>query len=144
MADEAPRYAPIEVYLTVDGGEAAIEFYQKAFGAVETYRMMAEDGKRVMHCNLSMFGGQIMLSDEFHEYGADTASPSTRDGASVTVHINLADAAAVDAVMARAAEAGAKVTMPAADMFWGSHYGRLLDPFGHAWSFGSPPTMETR
>ena len=134
MADEQ-KFTPIEVYLTVKGGDKASKFYQKAFGAKETFRQLAEDGKRLMHCNLSMFGGQIMLADEF---GNDTRSPKTRGGASVTVHINLAKAGEVNRVMTKAKKAGAKITIPAGDMPWGMRYGRILDPLGHSWSFGAP------
>jgi PhnB protein len=137
MPDQ-PQFAPIEVYLTVRGGDAASKFYQRAFGATETFRALAEDQKRLMHCNLSVFGGQIMLSDEFPEHGGDTQSPLSRGGASVTININLTTAAEADRIMAQAAKAGAHITMSAADQFWGAHYGRLLDPFGHAWSFSAP------
>ena len=138
MADE-PRFAPIQVYLTVRGGDAASKFYQKAFGAKETQRQLAEDKQRLMHCDLAAFGGSIMLSDEFPEMGqADTLSPVTRGGASVTIHVNLPKAADIDRVMSAAATAGAKITMAAADMFWGARYGRMLDPFGHSWSFAAP------
>ena len=135
MADE-PQFAPIEVYLTVKGGAKASKFYQKAFGAKETYRQLADDGKRLLHCNLAMFGGQIMLSDEFPG-DHDVQSPKSRGGPSVTVHINLKKAADVNRVMTKAKKAGAKVTMKAADTFWGMRYGRLVDPFGHSWSFGA-------
>jgi PhnB protein len=137
MADQR-QFAPIEVYLTVRGGDDASKFYQRAFGATETLRQPADDGKRLLHCNLTMFGGQIMLSDEFPEHGSDVAAPVTRGGASVTVNVNLATAAELERTMAAAAKAGAKITMQAADMFWGAHYGRLVDPFGHSWSFSSP------
>src|SRR5712691_5821398 len=130
MADDAPpKPVAIEVYLTVRGGDAASKFYQRAFGAKETFRQLADDGKRLLHCNLSAFGGQIMLSDEFPEHGSDVASPQSRGGASVTINVNLPTAAAADRVMADAAKAGAKITMPGADMFWGAHYGRIVDPF---------------
>src|SRR3954471_6210354 len=138
MADE-PAFAPIQIYLTVKGGDAASKFYQQAFGAKETQRQLAEDKKRLMHCDLAVFGGSIMLSDEFPEMGhADTLSPVTRGGASATIHVNLKKAPEIDRVMNAAAKAGAKITMPAADMFWGARYGRLVDPFGHSWSFGAP------
>ena len=138
MADE-PQIVPIQVYLTVRGGDAASKFYQKAFGAKENQRQLAEDNLRLMHCDLAAFGGSIMLSDEFPEMGqADTLSPISRGGASVTIHVNLPKAADIDRVMKAAATAGAKVTMPAADMFWGARYGRMLDPFGHSWSFAAP------
>ena len=137
MADQ-PQLAPIEVYLTVGDGDAASRFYQAAFGAAETYRQTADDGKRLLHCNLSMFGGQIMLSDEFPEHTTDVAAPPTQGGASVTVHINLATAGDVDRAMTTAEKTGAHIAMPAADMYWRAHYGRLMDPFGHSWSFGAP------
>lgn len=128
----------IEVYLTVKGGDGAIEFYKKAFGAEVSYKQKTEDGVRLMHANLNLFGGQVMLSDEFPEHATDVVSPLSAGKASVTIHVNLKDAASVDKTMAQAAKAGATITMPAADMFWGMRYGRVRDPFGHVWSFGAP------
>jgi PhnB protein len=142
MADE-PKFAPIEVYLTVDGGDAASKFYQRAFGAAETFRQLADDGKRLMHCNLSMFGGQIMLSDDFSDDAGRPTPGGGRGVPRVTIHINLPDAATVDATMAKAETAGAKIIMPPADQFWGAHYGQLVDPFGHHWSFASPGPSAT-
>jgi PhnB protein len=141
MADE-PKFAPIEVYLTVEGGDAASKFYQRAFGATETFRQLADDGKRLMHCNLSMFGGQIMLSDDFSESAGKPPKGATAGGPRVTIHINLPSAAIVDATMAKAEKAGARITMPPADQFWGAHYGQLVDPFGHHWSFASPGSAQ--
>jgi PhnB protein len=129
---------PIEVYLTVKGGDAAIEFYKKAFGAEESYKQKADDGVRLLHANLKMFGGQVMLSDEFPEHSSDVVSPLSAGKASVTIHVNLKDAASVDKALAKAAKAGGTITMPADNMFWGMRYGRLRDPFGHVWSFGAP------
>ena len=133
------EFTPIQVYLTVRDGDAASRFYQRAFGAKETMRQLAEDKTRLMHCDLAAFGGSIMLSDEFPEMGtSDTLSPLSRGGASVTIHVNLPKSGDIDRVMENAASAGAKITMAAADMFWGARYGRMLDPFGHSWSFGAP------
>jgi PhnB protein len=138
MAEQPPP-APIEVYLTVRGGDEAVAFYEKAFGAVEAFRQHADDGTgRLLHATLDVFGAQIMLSDEFPEHSSDTAAPPTRGGASVTIHVNRPSAADVDAILARAQAAGATITMPAAAQFWGAYYARLVDPFGHAWSFGAP------
>src|SRR5690606_24715190 len=134
---------PIQVYLTVKGADAASKFYAKAFGAVETQRQPAEDGKRLMHCTMAVFGSEIMFSDEFPEFGADTSSPLTLGGASVTVHVNLPDRESVDKAMADAAKGGAKITMPAERTFWGAYYGKLLDPFGHSWSFAAPAPTPT-
>ncbi|QCI66118.1 VOC family protein [Phreatobacter stygius] len=140
---ESPSFAPIEVYLTVSGGLEAIAFYEKAFGATPAFQQMAEDGKRLLHATLSVFGAQIMLSDHFPEHGNDVAAPPMLGGTTVTVHVNLNSPAEVDAAMARAARAGATVTMPASDTFWDMRYGRLKDPFGHSWSLGAPLPSKT-
>jgi PhnB protein len=143
MADE-PKPAPIEVYLTVKGADAASKFYQKAFGAVEIQRQAAEDGKRLIHCSMAVFGASLMFSDEFPEMGMnDTASPLTRGGASVTVHVNLGSSEEVDAVMAKAKAEGSKITFAAERTFWGAYFGKLIDPFGHSWSFAAPAPTPT-
>ena len=128
---------PFQVYLTVRGGNDAIAFYQAAFDATVDLKQMAEDDERVLHATLSMLGHHIMLSDEFPEHDANVVAPATATSTTVTVHVNLATEADVDAAMAQAESAGARITMPAAQMFWGAYYGRLIDPFGHSWSFAS-------
>ncbi|HEV2511846.1 VOC family protein [Bosea sp. (in: a-proteobacteria)] len=133
-----PNPPPIQAHLCVKGGEAAIAFYEKAFGAQCAFKAMAEDGERVMHANLAMFGSEVMLHDEFPEFGGDVLAPHSRSGASMTISINLPAPADVDAAIARAASAGADVVMPASDVFWGARYGRLRDPFGHVWAFNAP------
>jgi PhnB protein len=137
MSNE-PGYSAIEPHLTVRGGNDAIDFYKRAFGAVEDFKQLADDGERVLHATLSLFGGQVMLCDEFPEYGTDTESPQSRGGASVTMHVNLPRPADVDRAVTKAAEEGAEITMPVEDTFWGMRYGRLRDPFGHVWSIGAP------
>jgi len=134
---EERRHMPIEVHLTVRGGNDAIAFYRRAFGAVEDFKKMSDDGKRVLHATLSVFGGQIMLNDEFPEYSPDTESPQSRGGASVTIHVNLDRPENVDRAVEKATDEGATVTMPVEDTFWGMRYGRLRDPFGHVWSIGA-------
>ena len=130
-----PDIPPIQVHLCVKGGKAAIEWYERAFGAVETYEQMADDGERVLHANLSVFGSEVMLHDEFPEFSPDVLSPQSRGGASMTISVNLARPIEVDHAMARAVQAGAEETMPAADQFWGARYGKIRDPFGHVWAF---------
>jgi PhnB protein len=130
--------AAIQAHLCVASGTEAIAFYEKAFGAVATFRQMADDGVRILHANLSLFGGQIMLHDEFPEFGGDVVSPASAGGASVAISINLPNASAVDAAVSRAIEAGAIATMPVEDAFWGARYGRVRDPFGHVWAFNAP------
>lgn len=119
-------------YLSVKGGKAAIEFYTRAFGATERVCMLADDGERIMHAQIVINGGLIMISDDFPEYrgGAETPPP-----AGVTIHLEVDDA---DAWWARAVEAGASILMPIDDQFWGDRFGQLKDPFGHDWSIGAP------
>jgi len=98
---------------------------------------MAQDGRRVMHANVALFGGEVMLHDEFSEHDGDVAAPASGGRAHLAININLPKPADVDSVMKRAADAGATVTMPPDDMFWGSRYGRVRDPFGHVWAFNA-------
>ena len=131
---DAPRpMTGITPYLSVAsrGGLAAVEFYARAFGAVEVRRMLAEDGERLIHAHLQINGGSVMLSDEFPEYGGEVDVVPK----SVTLHLSVDDA---DEWWARAVTAGCVPTMPLSDQFWGDRYGQLKDPFGHCWSIGSP------
>lgn len=138
----APNFPPVEPHICVKGGIEAIAFYEMAFGAENTFRQLTDDGKRVLHATLSLFGGSIMLHDEFPEYKNpdgenDVLSPVTRGGASVALNINLAKPADVDAAVNRAVAAGATVIMPVEDTFWNARYGRIRDPFGHVWAFNA-------
>ena len=133
-----PVQSSVTAYLTVNRGRDAIAFYERAFGAELLTHEMAEDGRRVVHAALDVFGTMIMLSDEFPEYDADSKAPTSLGATTFTLHVGFDDPAQVDAAIARAAAAGCTVTMPAMDAFWGMRYGRLRDPFGHAWAFGAP------
>ena len=128
---------PIVSYLTVSDGPAAIDFYKKAFGAKEVARHKAEDGKRLMHAEVVFNGHSVYLCDDFPEWTGGR-TPEKFGGTAVTMHLNLPKPKDVDAWMARAVKAGGKVTMEVADQFWGDRYGKLTDPFGHDWGFGSP------
>jgi uncharacterized glyoxalase superfamily protein PhnB len=118
-------------HLICAGAADAIEFYKKAFNAVEEVRLPGPKG-RLMHAQIRIEGSAVMLVDEMPEWGA--LSPKSLKGSPVTIHIFVPD---VDAFVNRAVAAGAKVTMPVADMFWGDRYGKLEDPFGHTWSVGT-------
>jgi PhnB protein len=118
-------------HLVCAGAADAIAFYKKAFNAVEMVRMPGPDGK-LMHAAVRIGDSSVMLVDENPEYGM--LGPKALKGTPVTIHLFVAD---VDAFVARAVAAGAKVTMPVADMFWGDRYGRLEDPFGHHWSIAT-------
>jgi PhnB protein len=115
-------------HLTCAGAAAAIEFYKRAFQAEEVARMAAPDGK-LMHAMVRIGDSAVMLVDEFPDYGA--VGPKTLKGSPVTLHLYVND---VDTFVRRAVDAGAKITMPLADMFWGDRYCQLEDPFGHRWS----------
>jgi len=118
-------------HLVCAGAGAAIDFYKKAFGAVEAARLPGPDGK-LMHAMIRINGSAVMLADEMPEWGS--LGPKALKGSPVTIHLYVDDA---DAFVARAEKAGAKVTMPVADMFWGDRYGKIEDPFGHHWSVGT-------
>ena len=118
-------------HLICAGAAAAIEFYKKAFNAVEEARLPGSKG-RIMHAMIRIEGSAVMLVDEMPEWGA--LSPKSLKGSPVTIHLYVKD---TDAFVARAVAAGAKITMPVADMFWGDRYGKLEDPFGHHWSVGT-------
>jgi PhnB protein len=133
-----PTQSPVTAYLTVKGGLDAIALYQRAFGAELLTHKMADDGRRVLHAALDVFGTMIMLSDEFPEYDSGNKAPASLGATTFTLHVGFDDPAQVDAAMSKAASAGCTVTMPAMDAFWGMRYGRLKDPFGHAWAFGAP------
>lgn len=134
MSMEQP--AGLVPHLMVKGAVEAIEFYKKAFGAEEIVRMPAEDGKRLMHAQLNVGGSTLYLCDDFPEYcNGKSSTPAALGGTPVTIHRYVQDC---DAAIKRAADAGATVTMPAQDMFWGDRYGQVTDPFGHRWSFATP------
>src|SRR5262245_56050535 len=128
----APREMPtLAPHLVCAGAAEAIDFYKKAFGAVEMMRMPGKDGK-IMHAAVQIRGAVVMLVDENPQWGV--VSPKTLKGTPVTIHLNVDD---VDAVFDRAVKAGATVKMPVADMFWGDRYGVIADPFGHSWSIAT-------
>ena len=115
-------------HLVCAGAADAIEFYKKAFGAVEAARLPDPQGK-IAHAMIRIGDSNVMLVDEFPEMGS--VSPKALKGSPVTLHLYVDN---VDATVERAVKAGAKITMPVADMFWGDRYGKLADPFGHHWS----------
>ena len=121
-------------YLTVSDAAKAVAFYKKGMGAKEVMKMPTEDGKKLMHAELEVNGHALYLADDM----MGSRSPQKLGGTPVAIFVQLAAPKEVDQWMGRAAKAGATVTMPAADQFWGDRFGMLTDPFGHAWSFGAP------
>jgi PhnB protein len=132
----AAKEIKIVPYLTVSNAHKALDFYKAGLGAKITSKMPAEDGKRLMHSEAVINGHSIYVCDEFPEHGGK-GGPEKIGGSPVYMHVNVKRPKDVDVWMDRAAKAGAKVTMPAADMFWGDRYGRIVDPFGHDWGFGA-------
>jgi uncharacterized glyoxalase superfamily protein PhnB len=118
-------------HLVCAGGADAIEFYKKAFNAVEISRLPGPDGK-LMHAMIRIGDSAVMLQDEFPDWGS--FGPKLLKGSPVTIHLQVEDA---DAMIKQAAAAGAKITMPVAEMFWGDRYGQVQDPFGHNWSIAT-------
>jgi uncharacterized glyoxalase superfamily protein PhnB len=123
-----PELHTVTPHLVCAGAADAIEFYKKAFGAVEMMRLPGPEGK-LIHASVRIGDSIVMLVDEIPQCGA--LGPKSLKGSPVALHLNVPD---VDATVADAVEAGAKVTMPVADMFWGDRYGQIEDPFGHHWS----------
>ncbi len=121
----------ITPHLICEGAAEAIEFYKKAFGAVENGRMPGPNGK-LMHAQIRIGDSALMLVDDFPEMGGH--GPKALKGSPVTIHLYVEDA---DKVFNQAVAAGATVRMPLADMFWGDRYGQIEDPFGHHWSIAT-------
>lgn len=118
-------------HLVCAGAADAIAFYVKAFGAIETARMPGPGGK-LMHAAVKIGDSTLMLVDEMPEWGA--LGPKSLKGSPITLHLYVED---VDAAVEKAVAAGARITMPLADMFWGDRYAKLEDPFGHSWSMAT-------
>jgi PhnB protein len=118
--------------LTVNDGIAAIEFYQRAFNAQVLDRATTPDGLKILHSTLQIGRSKLMLNDEFAEMGCK--GPLGIGGSPVTLHLYVEDA---DAFFEQAVAAGATVTMPIEDAFWGDRYGSVTDPYGHQWSIAS-------
>ena len=130
MVDPIPQGAKtITPHLVIEGAGDAIEFYKKAFGATELFRMPSPDGSMVMHAAMTIGDSEIFLADAMPSMGS--TGPRALGGTTVAVHLYVNDA---DAWAKRAEEAGATITMPVTEMFWGDRYGRLEDPFGHVWA----------
>jgi PhnB protein len=139
-----PGYHTVTPYLIIKGAAAALDFYKKAFGAVEKMRMPMPDG-RVGHAEITVGDSHVMLADEFPEMGHK--GPATLGGTSVGLAVYVPDC---DAVFARALEAGAKQLKPMQNQFYGDRSGTITDPFGHQWTIAthiedvSPEEMRRR
>lgn len=118
-------------YLTVKGAAQAIDFYKKAFGAKERFRLSSPDGKSIGHAELVIGDSILMLADEFPQCNK---SPQTLGGSPLGLMIYVEN---VDAVFKTALDAGATVKMPLENKFYGDRSGTVTDPFGHVWTIST-------
>lgn len=131
-------------YLCVADTAAAIDFYARAFGATEKFRL-TEPGGRIGHAEILLGNDTLMLCDAYPEYGIEP--PAAGGPASTTIHLHVDDA---DALIAQAVAAGARLERPASDAFYGERSGSVFCPFGHRWLIGhsieavSPDEMQRR
>jgi PhnB protein len=136
-----PALAPA---IAVSNGAQAIEFYKKAFGAVERYRLIDPESGKVGHAELTINGALLMLSDEYPQFNK---TPESLGGVSAKFLIMCDD---VDAAYQRALDAGAEKVTPLTNQFYGHRDGRVRDPFGHEWLLSqvveevSPEEMQKR
>lgn len=124
MSFAYPSLAPA---IAVTNGAAAIDFYKRAFGAEERYRLIDPESGKIGHAELTINGALLMLSDEYPQYNK---TPETLGGVSAKFLIMCGD---VDAAFQRAIDAGAEALMPLTNQFYGHRDGRVRDPFGHEW-----------
>ena len=124
-------YSTVTPYLAVDDAPKAIEFYKRAFGATERSRMPGPDGK-IAHAEIQIGDSVVMTSDPFPQ--STLKSPKELGGTASAVFLYVED---VDSVVQDAADAGATITMPVEDMFWGDRFGQVQDPFGHIWQIAT-------
>jgi PhnB protein len=114
-------------YLAIKNAAKALDFYQRAFGATEVYKLLMPDG-RLGHAEMRIDDSIIMIADEFPEHGGK--SPETLGGSPVSIHLYVENA---DAFFKKAVAAGAKERKPVMDQFYGDRSGQLEDPYGHLW-----------
>lgn len=131
QASPRPSLRPVTPYLIVDDGAAAIEYYKKAFGAVERMRTDWDEGK-IGHAELTIGNSIVMLANEFP--GLGDLSPKTAGSTTVSLLIYTENA---DEMFARAIAHGATEIRPVADLIYGDRCGTLEDPYGHRWTIST-------
>ena len=137
-------YHTLIPYIAVDDATAAIEFYQRAFGAKERLRMAGPAGM-IAHAELEIGDSIVMLSDPFPQ--SSSRPPKELGGTSAGIFVYVDN---VDELYKQAIDAGATSTMEPENMFWGDRFGSVMDPFGHSWQIAThvedvaPEEMEKR
>lgn len=122
-----PGASTLNAYITIKGCSEAIEFYKKAFNAIEKGRLLMPDGS-IGHAEIDIEGSLLMMADENMEWG--NKSPLTIGGNPMSFGLYVKDA---DAVFQKAIDAGATSVMAIEDMFYGDRVGQVMDPFGYKW-----------
>jgi PhnB protein len=122
-------YHTVTPHLVIADASAALDYYARAFGAVELMRMEGTDGK-VMHAEIQIGDSRVMLADEFPEMGA-VAPPAESSGSAFSLMVYVDD---VDQLFAQALAAGGEALRKVEDQFYGDRTGTLRDPFGHTWT----------
>ncbi len=139
MADQTHKLPPLVPNLVVECEADELEFYNRAFGATEIMRMPAEDGKRLMHAQMTVNGATVFLMDYFPEYcshgDGKTESPKKLGASTFLIHLEVPNC---DEAYKRAIDAGAVSILAPWDAFWGARYAQVRDPFGHGWSLAHP------
>ena len=124
-------YHSVTPYLIVNDGERALDYYQKAFGASEVFKMGAPGGK-IGHAEIQIGTSRVMLADENPAWGAKAPTPGVSTPVQLMIYVED-----VDATFKRALAAGAKETQPIKNQFYGDRSGTLTDPFGHVWTIAT-------
>jgi len=133
-----PGFRSVTPYLTVNGAAAAIDWYKKALGAKEVRRDEVPGGM-IMNAQIRIGDSIVMLSDNFP--GSNSKTPDVLGSSPVTIHVYANN---VDKLWRQAVDAGAKVTMPIDNQFWGERYGQFTDPYGHHWSLSMQVSMSKK
>src|SRR5262245_54748403 len=135
----------VSAHMTVHDAKGAIDFYVKAFGAVEAFRLVEPGSGRIGHAEIQIGDSVLMLNDEYPDFGAK--SPAATGGSPVAFHLRVEDA---DKAVDRAVKAGATLVRPVQDQFYGDRSGMVACPFGYRWSLAatnemvSPQEMQKR
>lgn len=125
-----PGYHSVTPYLIVDGATAALDFYKRALGAEELFRLPM--GDKIGHAEFRIGDSILMISDEWPD--RDTLGPKKRGGTTIGLMVYVQD---VDAAFARALASGGVQSKPVEDQFYGDRSGSFIDPFGHQWTLGT-------
>jgi len=123
------EFHSITPYLTVKGGAQAIDFYKRAFGATERFRMAGPDGESIGHAEVVIGDSIIMLADESPQFGNKSAKSLGGTPVSLLLYVEN-----VDTAFKRAIDAGGTILQPVEDKFYGERAGCMIDPFGHHWT----------